>query len=91
MPIYEYQCTSCGHNFEEWQKNFEEKEVHCPKCGNSAKRLISNTSFILKGTGWYVTDYGRPRNGSNGKSKTTTSSTTETKEATKNSSTQDSK
>lgn len=57
MPIYEYQCQECNQVFEEWQKNFEEKEVACPVCGTMSKRIISNTSFILKGSGWYVTDY----------------------------------
>lgn len=59
MPIYEYKCNTCGHVFEEWQKDFKDREMNCPKCGNRAKRLISHTSFILKGSGWYVTDYGR--------------------------------
>ncbi len=58
MPIYEYECSSCGYVFEEWQKGFEERTISCPKCNSSAKRLISNTAFILKGSGWYVTDYG---------------------------------
>ncbi|MGE4299260.1 MAG: FmdB family zinc ribbon protein [Desulfovibrionaceae bacterium] len=57
MPIYEYRCSDCDQIFEEWQKNFDEVEVHCPVCGNKSERLISSTSFILKGSGWYVTDY----------------------------------
>lgn len=57
MPIYEYCCQDCQHVFEEWQKDFKEREMTCPVCGSPAKRLISNTSFILKGSGWYVTDY----------------------------------
>lgn len=59
MPIYEYYCSDCQHLFEEWQKDFTEREMNCPICGTKAKRLISNTSFILKGSGWYVTDYAR--------------------------------
>ncbi len=66
MPIYEYECEGCGEVFEEWQKGFEEREVMCPRCGARAKRLISHTSFILKGSGWYVTDYGRSSKGGNG-------------------------
>jgi len=69
MPIYEYECTSCGHRFEEWQKDFKEREVVCSVCGAKAKRLISNTSFILKGSGWYVTDYARPNPSSKGNGK----------------------
>ncbi|MDK2921598.1 MAG: hypothetical protein PWR24_1155 [Desulfonauticus sp.] len=71
MPIYEYQCQQCGQVFEEWQSNYEEKELSCPVCNGVSKRLISNTSFILKGSGWYVTDYSR---GSSNGSRTSTSS-----------------
>jgi len=74
MPIYEYQCEQCEHTFEEWQKDFSERDVPCPECGGQSQRLISNTAFILKGSGWYVTDYARGNgsngsNGSNGKAK----------------------
>ncbi len=59
MPIYEYQCPSCNNIFEEWVKTAnDEEEETCPKCGGLAHRMISNTAFILKGGGWYVTDYG---------------------------------
>ncbi|MGE4553523.1 MAG: FmdB family zinc ribbon protein [Desulfovibrionaceae bacterium] len=68
MPIYEYRCEECQQTFEEWQQDFEEREVPCPICGSPGKRMISNTSFILKGSGWYVTDYagGRTHGGGNG-------------------------
>jgi len=59
MPIYEYSCEDCQHVFEEWQKDFTDKEMTCPVCGGRSKRMISNTAFILKGSGWYVTDYAR--------------------------------
>ncbi|WP_027183772.1 FmdB family zinc ribbon protein [Desulfovibrio inopinatus] len=62
MPIYEYRCRECAQIFEEWQKDFKEREVPCPVCGNSSDRLISNTSFVLKGGGWYVTDYADKKN-----------------------------
>jgi|SRR6056297_1280652 len=62
MPIYEYCCQECQHIFEEWQKDFVERDMACPICGGQAKRLISNTAFILKGSGWYVTDYARNSN-----------------------------
>lgn len=63
MPIYEYRCTKCHKQFEEWQKNFSSSEHEiCPDCGGDAVRLISNTSFILKGKGWYVTEYGNRKN-----------------------------
>ncbi len=58
MPIYEYHCDSCGHEFEAMQKITDKPLQKCEKCGkNKAKRFISRTSFVLKGSGWYVTDY----------------------------------
>ena len=63
MPIYEYQCPSCGRVFEEWVKVSEAHgEEPCPDCGAKSPRLISHTSFLLKGGGWYVTDYGYKKN-----------------------------
>jgi putative FmdB family regulatory protein len=59
MPIYEYRCERCGNEFEEWQSFSASVENTCPDCGGNAGRLISQSSFVLKGTGWYVTDYGR--------------------------------
>jgi putative FmdB family regulatory protein len=59
MPIYEYRCTNCGKEFEEWQRFSDAPVDKCSDCGGKAKRLISNSTFVLKGTGWYVTDYGR--------------------------------
>lgn len=57
MPIYEYQCTNCGHTLEVFQNVNDEPEQSCPECNkNTLKKLISATSFQLKGTGWYVTD-----------------------------------
>ncbi len=57
MPIYEYSCSKCSHVFEEWQRGFMDREIECPECGAASKRLISSTAFILKGSGWYATDY----------------------------------
>jgi|YelNatPaOPRAMG01_1025707.scaffolds.fasta_scaffold06906_2 putative FmdB family regulatory protein len=60
MPTYEYECTVCGYKFEMFQKISDEPIVVCPKCNGKVKRLIStNGSFILKGNGWYVTDYAK--------------------------------
>ena len=58
MPIYEYECTSCGKNFENMQKITEPPLTSCPFCKGKVRKLVSNCSFQLKGTGWYVTDYG---------------------------------
>lgn len=59
MPIYEYQCPKCGRVFEEWVKASEaHREEPCPACGTPSPRILSRTSFVLKGEGWYVSDYG---------------------------------
>jgi putative FmdB family regulatory protein len=68
MPIYEYRCEHCG-DFEEMQRISDPAIERCPKCRRKVRRLISSTSFQLKGSGWYVTDYGRSGGGSNGKKK----------------------
>lgn len=57
MPIYEYLCEGCGKHHEIMQKITDEPLKVCPACGGKMKKQISNTSFVLKGTGWYVTDY----------------------------------
>ena len=64
MPIYEYKCAECGV-FEATQRITEDPLEECPTCQGKVRKLISNTSFQLKGSGWYVTDYGRGK-GSNG-------------------------
>ena len=67
MPIYEYRCEECG-DFEEMQRITDAPLTRCPKCRRKVRRLISNTSFQLKGSGWYMTDYGRSGSG-NGEKK----------------------
>ncbi|QLA17952.1 FmdB family zinc ribbon protein [Desulfolutivibrio sulfoxidireducens] len=57
MPIYEYRCPKCDHVFEEWQKGFAENSPACPQCGEPSIRIISGSAFLLKGSGWYATDY----------------------------------
>lgn len=59
MPIYEYRCQNCGAEFEEWQRITEPPTCSCKRCGGKASRLISQSTFVLKGSGWYVTDYGK--------------------------------
>ena len=60
MPIYEYRCDDCQQVFEEWNKHFEDTSATrpCPICKGVSKHIISNTSFALKGGGWYATEYG---------------------------------
>ncbi len=57
MPIYEYKCKKCGKQFEVTQKITDEPLTECGSCRGELKKLITNTSFVLKGKGWYVTDY----------------------------------
>ncbi|MFO7964362.1 MAG: zinc ribbon domain-containing protein [Desulfobacterales bacterium] len=57
MPIYEYECESCGRIIEAFQ-NFSEKPLKkCGHCSGKLHKIISQSTFHLKGTGWYVTDY----------------------------------
>ena len=59
MPIYEYSCPSCGKTFEEFMRASDNAETaSCPSCGTEAPRMLSNTSFILKGGGWFASSYG---------------------------------
>lgn len=57
MPIYEYSCLDCKQIFEDWQKDYEERDIPCPVCNGQASRLISSTNFVLKGGGWYASGY----------------------------------
>jgi len=58
MPIYEYRCDSCGHEFDALQKLSDERLKDCPACEAVAlRRLVSAPSFRLKGAGWYETDF----------------------------------
>jgi putative FmdB family regulatory protein len=56
MPIYEYECPKCG-TIEVMRKISEKPLKKCPKCHSKVNKLVSQTSFQLKGTGWYDTDY----------------------------------
>lgn len=58
MPIYEYKCDKCGV-FEVTQRITENPLKKCPTCKGKVERIISATSFVLKGSGWYATDYAR--------------------------------
>ena len=62
MPIYEYECPKCGE-FEVTQRITEDPLKRCPTCRHKVKKLISRSSFHLKGSGWYLTDYARKDNG----------------------------
>jgi putative FmdB family regulatory protein len=68
MPIYEYECLSCGKRTEVLQRMSDAPIAACPACGGEVKKLISSPSFQFKGSGWYVTDYGGKK-GSGGDAK----------------------
>ena len=57
MPTYEYECDACHRVFEIRQRITEEPLTTCEVCGGTVRRLLSAAPFILKGEGWYVTDY----------------------------------
>jgi len=57
MPIYEYVCQKCGHHLEVMQKMSDKPLSKCPECKGKLEKIFSQTSFQLKGSGWYVTDY----------------------------------
>lgn len=58
MPIYEYRCGACGHEFEVMQKMSDQPMTDCPACGKATlSKLVSAAGFQLKGSGWYVTDF----------------------------------
>jgi putative FmdB family regulatory protein len=63
MPIYEYECLSCGKRTEVLQRMSDAPIAACPACGGEVKKLISSPSFQFKGSGWYVTDYGGKKGG----------------------------
>ena len=59
MPLYEYECTDCGHLTEALQRLGDPPLSECPRCGGPLKKLLSAPAFQFKGSGWYVTDYAR--------------------------------
>jgi len=67
MPIYEYKCHQCRKTIELMQKFSDKPLNRCPSCSGKISRIISNCSFQLKGSGWYVTDY--KKKGAGGKDK----------------------
>ncbi|MGE3176059.1 MAG: FmdB family zinc ribbon protein [Vicinamibacterales bacterium] len=59
MPLYEYECTACAHRFEVIQKFSDAPVSECPKCGGAVEKLLSSPAIQFKGSGFYLTDYGR--------------------------------
>ena len=67
MPIYEYKCTECEFQFERIQKFTDLPIKLCPQCSGDVEKLLSLSSFHLKGNGWYKTDYANSKETSNAK------------------------
>jgi putative FmdB family regulatory protein len=63
MPLYEYECFLCGHHFERIRKVADAATVSCPACGGKVRRLLGVPALQFKGSGWYVTDYGKGNGG----------------------------
>ena len=63
MPLYEYECFLCGHRFERIQRVGDDPVADCPECGGSVRRLLGVPALQFKGSGWYVTDYGKGTGG----------------------------
>ena len=79
MPTYDYKCTQCGHDFEMFQTMSESHIKDCPECDGAVRRLVGGGSgLIFKGSGFYLTDYGKGKDqkkktdGQNGKEKKST-------------------
>jgi putative FmdB family regulatory protein len=77
VPLYEYQCQECGLRFERIERVSELTDGFCPECGEIAHRLIGVPALQFKGSGWYVTDYGK----GNGDGSRPTAKDTETAKA----------
>ena len=66
MPLYEYRCTKCRHQFEKIESVSASTRKKCPKCGAVAERMLASPAIQFKGSGWYVTDYAGKSAGSDG-------------------------
>jgi putative FmdB family regulatory protein len=67
MPLYEYECLTCGKRTEILQRLDEAPLAACPQCGGEVKKLLSAPAFQFKGSGWYVTDYAGKKGGTESK------------------------
>ena len=60
MPLYEYECDACRHRFEHIHQKYSDPLIEqCPKCGGHVHKLMSSPAIQFKGTGFYITDYGK--------------------------------
>ena len=74
MPLYAYRCTKCGAEEEHLQKFTDDPVTECGTCGGPLQKMITGTSFALKGGGWYADGYGSAGTGSGGGTSTAESS-----------------
>ena len=80
MPLYEYRCESCGHQFEVIQKFSDAPIEVCPNCKSGpVVKLLSSPAIQFKGSGWYITDYARKDSGGKDSAKSTTSTDSDKK------------
>jgi len=63
MPLYEYECFLCNHRFERIRRVADASAMICPECGGKVRRLLGVPALQFKGSGWYVTDYGKGNGG----------------------------
>lgn len=74
MPLYEYECPACDRVYEVMQKFSDAPLAECPTCKGPIRKLMSLSSFALKGSGWYTTDYKKSGGGSDSASSASASS-----------------
>lgn len=93
MPMYEYECTACGHRFERIRKFSDPPIDKCPNCGEpKVQKLLSSPAIQFKGTGWYINDYAKKSGtGTDAKTGTSTDAAKESKDKDSKSSSSDSK
>jgi putative FmdB family regulatory protein len=82
MPIYEYKCQKCGRQFEAFQGITDPELKSCKFCKGKVHKLVSLSSFSLKGSGWYVTDYKGKKPGATPKKKSEAAESSTAKEST---------
>jgi putative FmdB family regulatory protein len=82
MPLYEYECSACGHRFERIQKFSDPPVEECPNCGKkNVQKLMSSPAIQFKGSGWYITDYARAKESGKSKESGESKGSTESKES----------
>ena len=86
MPIYEYECRKCKAHLEVLQKVTDKPPVKCRKCGGRLERVASAPAIQFKGSGWYVTDYGKATKSDKPESESTSSEDKKSEKKTKESS-----